>query len=522
MFYDSVIRKRIPGIVLAMITLGSVAGCGASPAEMPAEITEQYAVVDTPQAVDYKVPVQIPRALVDQVGYSAGSEKAVIFSGEDIPLSFDVIDAESGQKVFSGETLKPSFNEELSEHEAFGYFNDLNKPGEYFVYTDKLGESYSFSIKNDIYEDVFSEAIKKFYINRCGIALSENYAGESAHSACHTTAARLQDATSVTMDVTGGWHLDETAGRDAALGSRIAETLLLAFEMNPTAFGDNTGIPESGNKIPDILDEVKYEADWLLKMQDSKTGGVYGAAVTDAAKGGDLLIAPVIVTPIDLEATVSFAAMMARLSYFYQEYDTEAATAYLKAADRAFTCYLNNRQAAGSSGAFKAAAQLYRATGTESYSEIMEEFFARSDFNELFEKDENVFLGAVTYLSINEKVDVDRCSALMKLLMASSEDIAERASRSGYLVSDMGSGNDFKKMLSDMRILSITNHIIYNYEYTTIIENHIHYLAGMNPEAVNYLTADTQRSFAEAELSGIMNDPENDALLIFMFSVLEQ
>jgi endoglucanase len=257
-------------------------------------------------------------------------------------------------------------------------------------------------------------------------------------------------------------------------------------------------------------------------MQDSKTGGVYGAAVTDAAKGADLFAAPVQVTPIDLEATVSFAAMMARLSYFYQEYDTEAATAYLKAADRAFTCYLNNRKDAQGPGAFKAAAQLYRATGSDSYSDFMEEFFERSDFNELFEKNENVFLGSVTYLSINEKVDVERCSALMKLLMASSEEIAERASKSGYLVSDMGSGSDFKKMLSDMRILSITNHIIYNYEYTTIIENHIHYLAGMNPEAVNYLTSGTQRSFAEAEVSGIMNDPENDALLVFMLSVLEQ
>src|SRR5690606_18655139 len=43
--------------------------------------------------------------------------------------------------------------------------------------------------------------------------------------------------------------------------------LLSALEDAPAAFTDDFGIPESGNGIPDVLDEVKWEIDWLQRMQ---------------------------------------------------------------------------------------------------------------------------------------------------------------------------------------------------------------------------------------------------------------
>ena len=108
------------------------------------------------------------------------------------------------------------------------------------------------------------------------MTLSEEYAGEDAHAACHTAEASLQEDPSKTLDVTGGWHLNSEAGREVTMGCKIAQNLLLAYEMNPESISDDTGIPESGNGIPDILDEVKYEVEWLMKMQDERTGGVYG------------------------------------------------------------------------------------------------------------------------------------------------------------------------------------------------------------------------------------------------------
>ena len=520
MLSEYICKKRILTTGLIMSLVGSVAGCGASSAEMTTEIAEFTGT--TVSTVNYQVPEQIPGIMVDQVGYNLGSEKAAVFRGEDLPKTFSIYELESGKKVFSGEILKASQNEELGEYDSMGYFTDFKEEGSYFISTDVVGESYSFTIKEDAFKDVFDEACKKYYINRCGIALSENYAGDNTHSACHTQAAHLQEDPDTEIDVTGGWHMDEQAGRDTALGSNIAENLLLAYEMNPTAFTDEVGIPESGNGIPDILDEVKYEVDWLLKMQDARTGGEYAAAITDSAKGGDAINAPVVVTPVSMEATISFASMMARFSYTYQQYDAEFATQCLKAADRAYSCFRNNQKVTDNTAAFKAAAQLYRATGGASYSDVLNGYFQRKDFLELFETDENVFIGGVTYLSINQKVNVDMCKVMMKSLMQRSEDIAAAASKSTYLVTDLGRGDNFDKMLRDMRCLTITDHIIYNYEYTTIIEDHAHYLMGRNPDAINYVSTDTERTYQSAGKAGIAGDPWSDSLFIFMLSVLEK
>ncbi len=513
-------RKKIAVIGLMLPVLGSAVSCGASSAEMPTEISE---IVGSTEQVrmNYTAPTQVPNILIDQVGYETESEKAVVFRGKDLPETFTVRDLQSGDVVYTGEILRVVYNDALSEYDSLGYFTGLKNEGSYYIYADVVGESYSFDIKENIYNEVFDNACKKYYINRCGIALSENYAGDNAHSACHNTMARLQEDPATQIDVSGGWHLDELAKRDTNLGSRIAENLLMAYEMNPSAFTDESGIPESGNGVPDILDEVKYEMDWLLKMQDSRTGGEYGAAVTDVEKGGDVFTAPVYVTPVDLGATISFASTAARFSYFYQQYDSEFATACLKAADRAWSCFLNNQEASRDTSAFKAAAQLYRATGADSYHQVLNGYFGRNDFNELFATDENVFLGSITYLSISQSVDVEVCTYLMRLLMRRAENIAQESSASTYLVTDV-STDSFEKMLDDMRCLTITDHIIYNHEYTTIIENHAHFLMGMNPKAVNYVTNDTQGNYENAGVSGVVNDPGNTAMLIFMLSVLKK
>jgi endoglucanase len=108
----------------------------------------------------------------------------------------------------------------------------------------------------------------------------------------------------------------------------------------------------------------------------------------------------------------------------------------------------------------------------------------------------------------------------MKLLMKRSEQIASEASKSLYLVTDAESSGRFDRMLDDMRCLTITDHIIYNHEYTTIIENHAHFLMGMNPDAINFVSDDTERTYETAGTTGVLGDPESDALFIFMLSVI--
>ncbi len=511
--------KKMRAVSLMLAVTVSVSGCGAGIAQNESKIQEQDVPSGTPAPnVVYDVPVSTPRTLVDQNGYRTGAEKSVVFKGENLPDVFYVYNADTDELEYTGQ-MRNETKDENGETTKIGYFTDLVEDGTYYIYTDELGSSYTFRIQNDLYDNIFNEACKNYYLNRCGMNLSEEYAGEDAHASCHTAEASLQENPSKTLDVTGGWHLDSEADRDVVQGCKIAQNLLLAYEMNSDSIGDETGIPESGNGIPDVLDEVKYEIDWLMKMQDERTGGVYGSAVTVSSEGQDLMQAEVEVTPITMEATIRFAALLADFSFMFQSFDEEYATECLKCADRAYSLFVNNEDVNTSGAGFHAAAQLYRATGSANYEQVLTAFFQKEDFSSLFDEDDDIFLGGVTYISTSQKVNVEVCEKIMKLLMNKASAIASSARSSAYLVSN----TDHTKLLDDMRTITIADHIIYNYEYTTIIENHAHYLMGRNPEAVNYITDNTDHTYKDTdEGTGIMNQPLMNAKFIFMLSVIKE
>ena len=508
---------RALAAVLAMTV--TACGNGADAALNESTVQEQEAPSGAPAPdVVYDVPVVVPSTLIDQNGYRTGAEKAVVFKGDDLPDVFYVYDLETDELSYTGQ-MRNEVQDESGNSTKIGYFTDLVEDGSYYVYTDTLGSSYSFRIQNDLYDDIFNDACRVYYLNRCGKSISEEYGGEDAHAACHTKEAFLQEDPSKKLDVTGGWHLNGNADRDVALGCKIAQNLLLAYEMNADALGDDTGIPESGNGIPDILDEIKYEVDWLIKMQDERTGGVYGSAVIAGNDGQDLMQAVATVTPVTMEATIRFATLLADFSYIYQSFDQSYAAQCLKCADRAYSQYANNEDVKTSPAGFHAAARLYRATGASNYEQVLTAFFQKDDFDSLFNEDDDIFLGGVTYISTSQKVNVEVCERIMKLLMDKAADIASIARSSAYLVSSM----DHAALLDDMRTITIADHIIYNYEYTTIIENHAHYLMGRNPEAVNYVTDDTEHTYKDTdEGTGILNQPLMNAKFIFMLSVIKE
>ena len=516
--------KRITAAALCLLLGGSVAGCGASSAENQVSLADLAMGNSKAQVrIDYEVPVQIPGIWVDQVGYESDSEKIAVFCSSTLPESFSVIELDTGKEVYKGEIIKPSYDEESKKTYGIGRFGDLKDDGKYYIFAETIGESYSFSVGEGIYTDIFDTACKNYYINRCGTSLSETAAGKASRSACHTQNAHLQEDNSVALHITGGWHMDEHADRDCLIGSKIVDNLLMAYELNPESFLDDTGILESGNEIPDILDEARYEVDWLLKMQDAKTGAVYGAAVTIAEEGTDIFTAPVVVTPISMDATIYFAAALSRFSIVFGQFDEEYATIALKAADRAFTAYISSQDTDENYGVFMAAAQLYRATGNDKYKDILDKFFSAEKFWNKLYSDENIFLGAVTYLSTNQAVDTDVCGKLMKALMRQSEDISQRAKDSYYQVADTDEKDGFADLLRDMRSLSVVNHIIYNHEYTTIIEDHVHYLMGMNKDAVNYITGDTEHSFKDMDGKNcVLSDPLANAMFVIMMSAIDK
>ena len=153
-------------------------------------------------------------------------------------------------------------------------FSPFAAVGSYHLFSPTLNaRSYDFVLRGDAHHEVFRAALKSYYRQRCNTPKAAAHAGDWADPvACHRSDDFTGPAAGHTdhglRNLTGGWH-DAGDYNKYVWGDAGAAILFLlrAYERAPWAFGDDTGIPESGNGVPDVLDEVKWELDWLLKMQ---------------------------------------------------------------------------------------------------------------------------------------------------------------------------------------------------------------------------------------------------------------
>ena len=272
---------------------------------------------------------------LNQIGFLPDAEKVAVLNGDAIGTKASVVDVASGSIVYEGDVGPASFSEATGRDEARFDFSSVTTPGTYKIVSGEF-ESFEFKIAADVYDEAFDATLRMFYLQRCGVELDADIAGVHAHPECHTGEATIY-GTDETIDVTGGWHDAGDYGRYVVTGAKAAADLMLAYSLYPDAFDDELGIPESGNGIPDVLDEVKFELDWLFKMQNSE-GGVYHK-VTCA--GFPLFVMPeeetdeLIVTPVSTTATGDFAAVMAMASYVYADIDPEFAAKCYDAAVKA-------------------------------------------------------------------------------------------------------------------------------------------------------------------------------------------
>lgn len=236
------------------------------------------------QAV-YSLHIQL-----DQIGYRPNDRKIAVISdpqtGYNANLSYtptstmQVVDA-MNNVVFSGPVVawNGGATHAQSGDKAWWFdFSAFTTPGTYQLRDQALNTySYPFRIGEDVYNDALYHAQRVFYYQRCGCAKSAPHAGPYyTDTPCHVGA--LQDANcravsnpvqATERDLTGGWHDAGDYNKYTNFTYVPVHFLLDAYEQAPAAFGDANNIPESGNGTPDILDEVKYELDWLLKMQNA-------------------------------------------------------------------------------------------------------------------------------------------------------------------------------------------------------------------------------------------------------------
>ncbi|MBQ8086144.1 MAG: glycoside hydrolase family 9 protein [Lachnospiraceae bacterium] len=343
---------------------------------------------------------EAPKIKVNQVGYRLNDSKVAVFSdlAED-DKTFKVLDVASGEAAFEG-TMTASVEYKAGEEmDSQGDFSALNKEGTYKIVTGKGEESGEFKIADNVYDDTYASVVKMMYLQRCGEELSADIAGDYAHPACHTGEATIY-GTDKKIDVSGGWHDAGDYGRYVVAGAKAVADMLLAYENAESAklTTDNFGTPDSGDGISDFLQEAKYELDWMLKMQDASSGGVYHK-VTCAAFPGEVMpqdeTEELIVAPISNAATGDFAAVMAMAGRIFAKAGegtfNEAGAQYTEAAKKAWDYLLQHKAERGftnpediSTGEypdkydrdeyFWAAAELYKTTEDAAYKDAMAEY----------------------------------------------------------------------------------------------------------------------------------------------------
>lgn len=159
-------------------------------------------------------------------------------------------------------------------------FTRLKTPGEYYVLDPKAKlRSPVFQIGAGTFHPILRAATRMFYYQREAVPIQAPYAekpwvggpillqDKKARAVWDKNNPRLE------RDLSGGWMDAGDTNKYPPFNGDVLHPLLYAYRANPKAFGDNFGIPESGNGRPDLLDEIKVQLDWLLKMQD-KNGAV--------------------------------------------------------------------------------------------------------------------------------------------------------------------------------------------------------------------------------------------------------
>ena len=401
----------------AALGLAGVAACGGPKDATPAK---------PPQRPADAVPA--PPIVLDQFGYRPDDPKIVRIrqpvTGFDTAwaskprMTYYVRDAQTEEPVRTftlDADLKAPVDALSGDHVWALDISRVQAPGEYVVTSgDGAQVSATFRVDAGVYKPLMREAFRTFYYQRAGFAKSAPQAGEGwTDAASHLGPgqdgeARLYSApedASTARDLRGGWYDAGDYNQYTNWTADQCRTLLISYTENPDAWGDDFGIPESGNGVPDVLDEAKWGLDWLLRMQ-GKDGSVLSVLGRDSASPPSAAKGPSRYGPASTSATLSAAGTFAFAALVFRDSPAAGHAAYAERLEAAALAawrwaeanpaamFYNNDKRSGSEGLgagqqevepeylngkrYAAAVYLSVLTGDEAFLPVMDAAFAET------------------------------------------------------------------------------------------------------------------------------------------------
>ena len=221
----------------------------------------------------------------NQVGLLAdGAKTAIMPNAATRPLDWRLL-AQDGRTVASGKTKVFGRDSWSGQHVHQIDFSGFSSIGAGYRLTVANEASRPFTIGSDVYNRLPYDALAYFYHNRAATPIEARLVGErwarpAGHAVERATCVSGADSNgnvwpgcSYTLDVTGGWYDAGDHGKYVVNGGISLWTLINLHERNAAngtaaVFADGSAaIPERGNAVPDLLDEARWEMEFLLKMQ---------------------------------------------------------------------------------------------------------------------------------------------------------------------------------------------------------------------------------------------------------------
>lgn len=298
-----------------------------------------------------------PSIVLNQVGfYPTGTKIAVVLNS---PASeyFYILDNNKQDTVYSGKLQEPVQSAYSSTITRIADFSNFQKNGIFKIAVKDVPDSAPFSINKNVLHNISLASIKAFYYQRSDIALEEKHAGKwkrpTGHPdtsiLIHPSAAGKNRPGGFVISSAGGWYDAGDYNKYIVNSGITMGTLLAAYEDFPGYYNSlQLHIPETGNGVPDILNEILYNLRWMLTMQDPNDGGVYHKC-TNAKFDGVVMpgvtTAPRYAVQKSTAATLDFAAVMAQAERVYKKFKSTfpgLSDSCLRAAKSAWQWSVNN------------------------------------------------------------------------------------------------------------------------------------------------------------------------------------
>lgn len=476
-------------------------------------------VVAGAASADSSKPLAEPAAIrINQLGFLPEASKIAVVP--NVPAGeFLLMSADSNNEIMRGPLSQPQAWEAADETVKIADFSAFNKPGRYYVQVKGAGKTAPFTIAEGVYDPLLKGAAKAFYFNRAGTPLEQKYAGDYARPAghpdtivhIHPSAASSERPVGTVLSAPKGWYDAGDYNKYVVNSGITMFTLLAALEdFEPTFRSLTWDIPESNNAVPDLLDEILWNLDWMAAMQDPHDGGVYHKLTTLRFTSEGMPhenFQRRFVVQKSTAATLDFAAVFARASRLMEQYGKHfpgRAEHYRQLAEKAWQWAEKNPKVHYiqpddvNTGAYArpnddmqderlwAAAELFVLTGAKAYRKNLK-LPASAQVPEW---------GSVEMLGIITLANAERTPAKIKTqahktIVEKADEIVRQYWQSGYLVpmvtTDFQWGSN-SAALNKAIVLLVADRLAPRAEYEPAARSLFDYVLGRNPTGYSYVT----------------------------------